>query len=255
MGVALYTVMLPTGSLRLTEVVNAQHQPWLGSVEWVQNWYILTPWGFVAGIIFLICMIAETNRAPFDLPEAESELIAGFHTEYSSMKFAVFFMGEYATMMAFSGIFAVLFLGGWSPLPLNLEYFAAKAPAGGWGWIASILSFANGPWMAPVWFIGKIAFLLTMYIWVRATLPRLRYDQLMSLGWKALLPLSAIVFVTVAIWMMFGWLAYWASVGVVLLGYALYVLGVSRPRALQSRPELTLVNEPAVVARVIEVQE
>lgn len=253
MGVALYSVLLPTGSLKLTDAVTVQQEPLWGVVPWMQNWFILTPYGFVAGVIFLICIVAETNRAPFDLPEAESELIAGFHTEYSSMKFAVFFMGEYATMMAFSGIFAVLFLGGWSPLPLNWDYLANSANGVGLGWLASALTFIGGSTMAPIWFIGKLVGGLTFYIWIRATLPRLRYDQLMNLGWKSLLPLAALNFVVVAVWMMFGWWALLAAFAVLLLLYFYVVLLIWKPRAALQPIKMQLISEPASQGGVIEV--
>jgi NADH-quinone oxidoreductase subunit H len=238
MGVSLGCIILATGSLRLTEVVARQHEPLYGAIPWLQNWFILTPFGFVAGIIFLICMVAETNRAPFDLPEAESELIAGFHTEYSSMKFAVFFMGEYASMMAFCGVFAVMFLGGWSPLPLNWAYLAEHAPA----FLASVCRFVSSPLAAPLWFIGKLVLGLTFYIWLRATLPRLRYDQLMNLGWKYLLPLAALNFVVVAIWMQFGWPAMIGAVVVLTLLYFLVVVAFIRPRSAGEDRSVMLVR-------------
>lgn len=226
MGVALGCVILATGSLRMTEVVSAQFQSptlwWFTTgffeATWLQSWFIFTPYGLIAGIIFFICMIAETNRAPFDLPEAESELIAGFHTEYSSMKFAVFFMGEYAMIMAFCGIFAAMFLGGWSPLPFNWEYIAQQnIPV-----LSALSGIIGSAWMAPIWFIGKMALGISVFIWIRATLPRLRYDQLMTLGWKFLLPLAAFNFVVVAIYMQFGW----AAMGGALLILFLLYLGI-----------------------------
>ncbi len=254
MGVALYSVLLVTGSLKMTEVVARQQAPLYDVLPWAQNWFILTPYGFGAGVIFLICMIAETNRAPFDLPEAESELIAGFHTEYSSMKFAVFFMGEYAVMAMFGAIFTDLFLGGWSPLPLNWDYLSAQASAAHLGWLSSALSFIGGAWMAPVWFIGKVFFLLTVYIWIRATLPRLRYDQLMNVGWKFLLPFAALNFVLTAVWMLFGWLAFGIAAAVVAAGYLMVVGFVLRPRAFKDAAKVHLVDVQANTAQTIEVQ-
>lgn len=250
MGVSLGCIILATGSLRMTEVVAEQQQPLWGFVEWAANWYILTPFGFVAGIIFLICMVAETNRAPFDLPEAESELIAGFHTEYSSMKFAVFFMGEYATMMAFSGVFAVMFLGGWSPLPLNWEYLASQATASGLTWLSTTIAFISGPVLAPFWFIAKLVTGLTFYIWLRATLPRLRYDQLMDLGWKALLPIAALNFVVVAIWMQFGWWALAGSIVVIVLLYFYFVTAYLKPKSEMQKREIIMVHDPVTDRRM-----
>jgi NADH-quinone oxidoreductase subunit H len=152
-------------------------------------------------VVFLICMVAETNRAPFDLPEAENELIAGYHTEYSSMKFAVFFMGEYAAMFIFSAVMSVIFFGGWNIVPINWDYIAQNSSLPFFGGIAEAISGLNY-WLAPLFFIGKIAFFISVYIWLRATLPRLRYDQLMSLGWKSLLPLATVNFIIVASWIL-----------------------------------------------------
>jgi len=184
MGMSLAAMVLATGSLSMTQMVAEQQKPFWGfeSLSFINNWYIFTPFGFISAVIFLICMVAETNRAPFDLPEAENELIAGYHTEYSSMKFACFFMGEYAAMLAFSGIFSTIFLGGYT-LPLNFAGLNAATD-----------------WAAPAIFFGKTILIFTLFIWIRATLPRLRYDQLMALGWKNLLPLAVTNFVVVMIW-------------------------------------------------------
>jgi NADH-quinone oxidoreductase subunit H len=211
MGVSLACIVLATGSLRMTDMVKAQMEPLYGAIPQVQNWFIFTPFGFVSACIFLICMVAETNRAPFDLPEAENELIAGYHTEYSSMKFAVFFMGEYAAMFVFSGIFATVFLGGWN-LPFR-------------GGIFDTLN--NSSLVGAAVFIGKCALGISFYIWLRATLPRLRYDQLMSLGWKSLLPLATANFIVVALWIMltrvYGPLAGWgAAVGSLVILFGIY---------------------------------
>lgn len=251
MGMALASIVLASGSLKMTEMVRAQEANWLGFIPGVQNWFIMTPYGFVAAMIFAICVIAETNRAPFDLPEAENELIAGYHTEYSSMKFAVFFMGEYAAMFVFSGVFAVVFLGGYNALPITaLQPFSAM--------------------IAPLIFLGKCAAGITFFIWLRATLPRLRYDQLMSLGWRSLLPLAVANFVTVALWILFsskdgqntplfGWAAWLLAAG---LSYALYVAVVKKSAkrmttALEKRT-ITLVSgkptpAPAAPAEGLEV--
>ncbi len=201
MGFSLGTVIIAAGSLELPKIVASQLEPFWGSVPWLHNWFILTPWGFIGGMIFLVSMVAETNRTPFDLPEAESELIAGFHTEYSSMKFAVFFMGEYAMMLVFSALFTVLFLGGWSPLPVNLTYLADHTSV---AWLAGLLRFLESSWIAGFWFIGKLVGGISFYIWLRATLPRLRYDQLMALGWKGLMPLAILNLAAVSIWIAFG---------------------------------------------------
>ena len=167
MGLVIVTVLLAVGSLNLSDIVTARH-PW-----WVD--LLLLP----MLVVFFISILAETNRAPFDLPEGESELVGGFHPDYSSMSFGLFFLGEYANMILMSGMTAVLFLGGWLP-PFGLEV----AP----------LTWVPG----PVWFALKIAAVLFVFIWVRATLPRFRYDQLMRLGWKVFLPLSLLWVIVVA---------------------------------------------------------
>lgn len=193
MGVSLACIVLATGSLRMTDMVAVQEGGLWGIESLpIQNWFIFTPFGFLAAVIFLICMIAETNRAPFDLPEAENELIAGYHTEYSSMKFAVYFMGEYAAMFVFSGIFAAIFLGGYN-IGIRFDHLAASTGAPIWRTLDQI-----NYWIAPLVFLGKMALGISFYIWLRATLPRLRYDQLMNLGWKSLLPLATLNFVAIA---------------------------------------------------------
>jgi NADH-quinone oxidoreductase subunit H len=202
MSMSLACIVLATGSLKMTEMVRTQEQSFWGIAPALQNWNVFTPYGFVAMVVFMICMVAETNRAPFDLPEAENELIAGYHTEYSSMKFAVFFMGEYAAMFVFSGVLATVFFGGWNVLPINFEYLATSASVPPFfAGIAGFFAKANY-WLAPLWFMGKIAFFISLFIWLRATLPRLRYDQLMSLGWKSLLPLATVNFILVAAWIL-----------------------------------------------------
>jgi len=161
-GFVIISVLLCVGSLNLTDVVLAQKSD-LG----ILGWYFLPM--FPMFIIFFISILAETNRHPFDLPEAEAELVAGYQTEYSAMAFALFFLGEYVNMILMSAICVILFLGGWLP-PVDIAPF---------NWIPGI-----------IWFGIKIAILLFVFIWVRATLPRYRYDQLMRLGWKVFLPLS-----------------------------------------------------------------
>jgi len=201
MGMSLAAIALASGSLKVTEFVHQQEMPIWGADQavWIQNWNLFTPYGFLAGIIFAICMVAETNRAPFDLPEAENELIAGYHTEYSSMKFAVYFMGEYAAMFVFSGVFAAVFLGGYNFLPIRWEALIDDYPAATAFWqFMQALNYYG----APIWFIGKCIGGLSVYIWLRATLPRLRYDQLMSLGWRCLLPLSVANFMAVGFWVL-----------------------------------------------------
>jgi NADH-quinone oxidoreductase subunit H len=201
MGMSLACIAVASGSLRMTDMVREQEKALWGVFPVLQNWFVLTPFGFISMVVFLICMVAETNRAPFDLPEAENELIAGYHTEYSSMKFAVFFMGEYAAMFIFSAVMSVIFFGGWNIVPINWDYIAQNSSLPFFGGIAEAISGLNY-WLAPLFFIGKIAFFISVYIWLRATLPRLRYEQLMSLGWKSLLPLATVNFIIVASWIL-----------------------------------------------------
>ena len=163
-GFIMITVLMTAGTLNLSELVLAQSEPLFG---FLPGWYLIPH--FPMFIVFFISVLAETNRHPFDLPEAESELVAGFMTEYSSMPFALFFLGEYANMIMMSAVVTILFLGGWLP-PYDISPF----------------NYLPG----FVWFSIKIAFCLFLFIWVRATFPRYRYDQLMRLGWKVFLPFS-----------------------------------------------------------------
>ncbi|PPR11638.1 MAG: NADH-quinone oxidoreductase subunit H [Alphaproteobacteria bacterium MarineAlpha11_Bin1] len=177
-GFVIITVLMCVGSLNLTDVVMAQQ----GGGFWTWYWLPLFP----MFIIFFISALAETNRHPFDLPEAEAELVSGYNVEYSSMTFALFFLGEYANMILMSGMTAVLFLGGWLP-PFDIEPFT---------WIPGI-----------IWFALKIAMCLFVFLWVRATFPRYRYDQLMRLGWKVFLPFSLVwVVITAGALIAFDWL-------------------------------------------------
>jgi NADH-quinone oxidoreductase subunit H len=167
-GLSLASVLLVANSLSLTEIVNGQAGAWLG---FIPRWYVfLQP---VAFLVFLTAGVAETNRAPFDFPEAEQELVAGYHTEYSSMSFAMFFLAEYINMVTVSAVATDLFLGGWHGpfLPESL------------GW---------------VWFLIKVAAILFFYVWMRWTLPRYRYDQLMAFGWKVLLPVATVNLIVTA---------------------------------------------------------
>ncbi|MBO6825136.1 MAG: NADH-quinone oxidoreductase subunit NuoH [Sneathiella sp.] len=161
-GFVIITVLLCVGSLNLSEIVRAQSGD-LG----ILNWYFIPL--FPMFIIFFVSILAETNRHPFDLPESEAELVAGYQTEYSSMAFALFFLGEYMNMILMCALCTILFLGGWLP-PVDIAPF---------NWIPGV-----------IWFGIKVAALLFVFIWVRATLPRYRYDQLMRLGWKVFLPIS-----------------------------------------------------------------
>ncbi len=256
MGMSLACIVMATGSLKPSEMVTAQSGPLWGldypPFNLISNWNVLTPYGLVAAIVFLICMVAETNRPPFDLPEAENELVAGYHTEYSSMKFAVFFMGEYASMFVYGVILSTVFIGGWHLLPIRFAAMSSNYPVFGDVW--NVLDTLNGSSiLAPLWVILKGASVVSVYIWMRATLPRLRYDQLMSLGWKSLLPLATANLIVVAIWIVatkvsngiIGWIA--VAVSAVLL-FVLYKtinkLNTAHRPDLATRT-VTMVDEPA----------
>ena len=172
-GFVIITVLLCVGSLNLTDIVMAQKNMWFALPL------------FPMFVIFFISALAETNRSPFDLPEGESEIVAGYFVEYSSMSFALFFLGEYAAMILMSGMTSILFLGGWLP-PVDIAPF---------NWVPG-----------PIWFALKVAFCLFVFLWVRATMPRYRYDQLMRLGWKVFLPFSLFwVILTAGVLMATGW--------------------------------------------------
>jgi len=189
-------VVMITGSLSLPKIVEAQNHYSYG----LPHWYIFTPWGLAGFVMYAIAATAETNRSPFDLPEGESELVAGYHTEYSGFKFALFFLGEYLAMFSISGLGATLFLGGWS------------APFSFLTWVPS--------W---IWFFSKLMLSIFVFIWMRGTLPRLRQDQLMNFAWKFVLPLSMLNLFVAALWRFMGdGLMRWGLCSAILL--AAYVL-------------------------------
>ena len=169
MGFALVCVLMASQSMNLTDIVNGQHGGF-GAL----NWYVIPL--FPMFMVYLISGVAETNRSPFDMAEGESEIVAGFHVEYSGMAFAVFFLAEYANMILIAFLTSIMFLGGWlSPVPFLPDSF--------------------------IWLLGKVSFILFLFLWFRATFPRYRYDQLMRLGWKVFIPLSIIWVVVIAVWM------------------------------------------------------
>ena len=179
MGFVIITVLLCVGSLNLSDIVMAQKGDY-----GMFNWFVFPL--FPMAVIFFISTLAETNRHPFDLPEAEAELVAGYNVEYSAMTFALFFLGEYANMILMSAMTALLFLGGWLPPIASYPFDAVPG---------------------PIWLALKIAFCLFIFLWVRATFPRYRYDQLMRLGWKVFLPISlAAVAIVAGILVAFDWL-------------------------------------------------
>ena len=198
---ASVVVIMQAGSLSTVAIVEKQ----AGYTEIWPHWFVFTPWGMVGFILFMIAATAESNRSPFDLPEGESEIIAGYYIEYSGFKFALFFLGEYLGMFATSGMAITLFLGGWS------------APFSFLTWIPSY-----------VWFFAKLLALIAGFIWIRGTLPRLRMDQLMSLAWEFILPMALLNMLDAGIWhfmpaRVLRWLVCTAIVAVpcVLLGQGL----------------------------------
>jgi NADH-quinone oxidoreductase subunit H len=279
MGLAIIAVILMSATLRLQGVVAHQGAfhtvtvPWeKGTYTFVEHsassgfwdWHFLSlfPFGLIAAIVYMISMIAETNRAPFDLPEAETELVAGFHTEYSAFKFGMFFMAEYANVWVVSWVCITLFFGGylapWGPL--------SQIPAQFWGWdIAGgitppVLNFLNHFVIPTVWLVLKLFLLIAFFITVRATLPRLRYDMLMQLGWKALLPVAlvnvALIALSLAFQSVWGSWAHWLAVliGVGIAGLAFLAKKGQYEVAAKStalttvspiRRESTLVSVPA----------
>lgn len=186
---AAVSALMVAGSLRLSDVVWAQTGYFvLFDKIKIPSWNAFSPAMWLSFIVFTVSAFAETNRLPFDFAEAEAELVAGYHTEYSSMKFALFFMSEYMAMATISALVTTLFLGGWS-----IPYW--NVPATWWGCVLSILAFTI-----------KVSFLLLIFVWVRWTIPRLKYDILMKIGWKVFLPLAVINIVLVAFFIAKGWI-------------------------------------------------
>jgi NADH-quinone oxidoreductase subunit H len=230
MGLSFVAVFLYAGSLSTTAIVSAQQH----------FWYIwMLPVSF---LIYLVTMVGETNRVPFDLPEGEGEIVAGHMTEYSSMKFAMFYLAEYINMTTVSALATTLFLGGW------------RAP-----WPLTLWAGANSGWWPVLWFLIKVFLLLFGYVWLRGTLPRVRYDQLMALGWKILIPLSIVwilLIATIRAWQNAGhplrWLP-WAPLGglvlVLLLALVTFWDSAAQRRAAELAPEEPgLEGEGGVVA-------
>ena len=206
------SVIMVTGSLSLVEIVRQQ----AGYHEWipVPRWNVFTPWGFAGFILFMIAATAESNRSPFDLPEGESEIIAGYYIEYSGFKFALFFLGEYLGLFAVSGMGITLFLGGWqAPLPI-LEIVPS--------------------WC---WFFAKLLVLIAGFIWVRGTLPRLRMDQLMNFAWKFMLPMALVNIVAAGIWhFMPHGIARWTVCSLLIAGpYVILGRGLTEGRNVAKR--------------------
>jgi NADH-quinone oxidoreductase subunit H len=251
MTLSLAAIAMATGSLKMTAMVEAQEGPLWGIIPGLSNWFILTPYGAIAAVVFGISMVAETNRAPFDLPEAENELVAGYHTEYSSMKFAAFFMGEYAALGVYGAIFSTVFLGGWHMLPVRWEGIAENAPM--FATFAGYFQWADF-WLAPVWFIGKIALVFFGFVWIRATLPRLRYDQLMSLGWRTLLPVATVNLIVVAAFLLLQEL-YGGAVALIVSVAAFAALYVLFRAVTNTRTTETAKKEEFLPSRTVRMVE
>jgi NADH-quinone oxidoreductase subunit H len=203
-------VIMIVGSLKTVDIVAAQNHYLFG----LAHWFVFTPWGLAGFILFFISSLAESNRTPFDLPEAESEIVAGYFTEYSGFKFALFFLGEYLGMFAVSGLGITLFLGGWT------------APFSFLTWVPSY-----------VWFFAKLLALVFTFIWIRGTLPRLRMDQLMNFAWKFMLPMSLVNIVAAGTWHFLGagWLRWVVCSALIFGSYAILGWGLMQNQKLGKR--------------------
>ncbi|HJT44896.1 MAG TPA: NADH-quinone oxidoreductase subunit NuoH [Chthoniobacterales bacterium] len=200
--ITILPVVMVVGSLNPDKIVLAQKYYYFG---FFPHWFVVTPWGFTAFMLFFVSGLVESNRTPFDVPEGESEIVAGHMTEYSGFKYATFFLAEYMGMFAVSGLAVTLFLGGWhAPLP----------------WLAFIPSY--------IWFFAKLSVLLFVFIWVRGTLPRTRVDQMMNFAWKFMLPMAFTCLISAAVWhytgrRLSGWLWSFAVVAVVYVALSLFL--------------------------------
>src|SRR5215469_4474848 len=203
-------VVMIVGSLSLTKIVEYQDRYTFG----LPHWFIFTPWGLASFVMYAIAATAETNRSPFDLPEGESELVAGYFTEYSGFKFAEFFLAEYVGMLSVSGLGTTLFLGGWSAPFAFLQFIPS--------WI---------------WFFSKVMLSICVMIWLRGTLPRLRQDQLMNFAWKFVLPFTLLTLVDAAVWRFMGpgWLRWIVCAAIVVVPYVAMARWGMRRRKIAPR--------------------
>jgi NADH-quinone oxidoreductase subunit H len=237
MGLSFVAVFLYSGSLSTTAIVNAQAGSgtefhWFGATLHYPSWYAVLL--FPSFVIYLITMVGETNRLPFDLPEGEGELVGGFHTEYSSLKFALFYLAEYINMTTVAALATTLFLGGW------------HAP-----WPVSVWPDANTGWWPMLWFLAKVLILVFCFFWLRGTLPRIRYDQLMRFGWKVLIPASLVwilVIATIRVWRQHGGSPAVYTVGGLLV-VALFTLLFLGDAALQRRQAAAEAGLPPAAER------
>jgi NADH-quinone oxidoreductase subunit H len=200
--ITVLPVVMVVGSLNPDKIVFAQKYYYFG---FLPHWFVLTPWGATAFLLFFVSGLVESNRTPFDVPEGESEIVAGHMTEYSGFKYATFFLAEYLGMFAVSGLAVTLFLGGWhAPLP----------------WLGFVPSY--------IWFFVKLSVLLFVFIWVRGTLPRMRVDQMMNFAWKFMLPMAFTCLISAAVWhytgrRLLGWLWSFAIIAIVYLTLSLFL--------------------------------
>jgi len=242
MGLSFVAVFLYSRGLSTTQIVTAQAGSntefhWFGATLHYPSWFAVLL--FPSFVIYLITMVGETNRLPFDLPEGEGELVGGFHTEYSSLKFALFYLAEYINMTTVAGLATTLFLGGW------------RAP-----WPISVWSGANSGWYPIIWFLIKVGILLFCFIWLRGTLPRIRYDQLMRFGWKVLIPVSLVwimVIATIRVWRTHGGSpGIYIVAGLLLVAMLalLFMADTAMQRRQEAAAEVTPVDEESRTAVV-----
>jgi NADH-quinone oxidoreductase subunit H len=217
MGLSIAAVFVYSGSMSTSQIVAGQDH----------RWYVTSPL-IVSFVIYSISIVGETNRAPFDLAEAESELVGGFHTEYSSFKFAMFFLAEYINMVTVSALATTLFLGGWhAPWPIH-----------------EIWHGANSGWWPLIWFVGKVVLFIFGFVWLRGTLPRMRYDQFMHLGWKVLIPINLVWIIAVSALHVLGHVEHWGfwSLAAAFAAPLLLVIVIAAT-ALEGKDRRRLITE------------